>query len=302
MNTINGPKQPNFGGVWSDKKLLALKRYLNAYTTALKNQPFKLVYIDAFAGYGQREINRTYPPSSQLLFYEVDEIDDQNEYLHGSPIVALENNPPFDQFVFIDENSGALKNLEEQILGKGYKQKNIDYIRGNANEKLIDICHQNWRKQRAVAFIDPFAMQVEWASVAAIAETKAIDMWLLVPVMAVNRMLTKHGHIETEWKSKLTKFFGDDSWNDSFYMQQTQLGIFLEQDVKVKIDKIFEKLAVYIRIRLSDIFPGVSQNPLILRNSRNSPLFFLFFACGNPKAVTLALKLANYIIDTSESL
>ncbi len=41
-----------FGGPWTQKKLRILGLYLNAYTTALKNQRFRLVYIDAFAGSG----------------------------------------------------------------------------------------------------------------------------------------------------------------------------------------------------------------------------------------------------------
>jgi len=42
----------DFGGPWTQHKLKILELYLDAYTTALKNQPFKLVYIDAFAGTG----------------------------------------------------------------------------------------------------------------------------------------------------------------------------------------------------------------------------------------------------------
>ncbi|MDE0205517.1 MAG: three-Cys-motif partner protein TcmP [Candidatus Tectomicrobia bacterium] len=41
---------PRFGGPWTQEKLDILRRYLDAYTTALKNQPFTLTYIDAFAG------------------------------------------------------------------------------------------------------------------------------------------------------------------------------------------------------------------------------------------------------------
>lgn len=41
-----------FGGAWTEEKLGILERYLDAYTTALKSTPFKLVYIDAFAGTG----------------------------------------------------------------------------------------------------------------------------------------------------------------------------------------------------------------------------------------------------------
>ena len=44
-----------FGGRWTEEKLEILRKYLQAYNTALKNQPFKRVYIDAFAGTGYRK-------------------------------------------------------------------------------------------------------------------------------------------------------------------------------------------------------------------------------------------------------
>jgi hypothetical protein len=46
----------SFGGSWSDDKLDTLRAYLSAYTTALKKTPFKLAYIDAFAGAGTRDL------------------------------------------------------------------------------------------------------------------------------------------------------------------------------------------------------------------------------------------------------
>ena len=36
----------SFGGQWTIDKLNILKSYLDAYTTALKNQPFKIMYVD----------------------------------------------------------------------------------------------------------------------------------------------------------------------------------------------------------------------------------------------------------------
>ena len=45
-----------FGGAWTEEKLQILERYLDAYTTALKNKPFNLVYIDAFAGVGEIDL------------------------------------------------------------------------------------------------------------------------------------------------------------------------------------------------------------------------------------------------------
>ena len=47
------PGQQRFGGDWTEQKLEVVQKYLGAYTTALKNQPFKKLYIDAFAGSGE---------------------------------------------------------------------------------------------------------------------------------------------------------------------------------------------------------------------------------------------------------
>lgn len=41
-----------FGGPWTHTKLVILNSYLKAYSTALKNQPLTLHYVDAFAGTG----------------------------------------------------------------------------------------------------------------------------------------------------------------------------------------------------------------------------------------------------------
>lgn len=42
----------SYGGDWTVEKLRNLGAYADAYTTALKNQPFRLIYFDAFAGEG----------------------------------------------------------------------------------------------------------------------------------------------------------------------------------------------------------------------------------------------------------
>ena len=44
-----------FGGNWTEEKLNIFTSYLDAYLTALQNQKFKKIYIDAFAGTGEIE-------------------------------------------------------------------------------------------------------------------------------------------------------------------------------------------------------------------------------------------------------
>jgi three-Cys-motif partner protein len=41
----------SFGGAWTERKLSVVRRYLEIYAQALKNQPFQRIYVDAFAGW-----------------------------------------------------------------------------------------------------------------------------------------------------------------------------------------------------------------------------------------------------------
>ena len=71
----------SFGGRWTEQKLEILRRYLDAYTTALKNQGFRLTYVDAFAGEGY------WRPRSE---YASEDYEDFRDMRDGSPRIALE--------------------------------------------------------------------------------------------------------------------------------------------------------------------------------------------------------------------
>ncbi len=38
-------KKTQFGGNWTEKKLERVRKYLSAYTTIMKKQPFRFAYI-----------------------------------------------------------------------------------------------------------------------------------------------------------------------------------------------------------------------------------------------------------------
>ncbi len=44
------------------------------------------------------------------------------------------------------------------------------------------------------------------------------------------------------------------------------------------------------------VFCAVSDQPRVLSNSSNSPLYLLCFAAGNEKGAPIALKIANYLL------
>jgi three-Cys-motif partner protein len=288
---VSETSRKTFGGRWSDDKLQALKEYLSAYGQVLSKRSFDRIYIDAFAGAGTREVVQK---SEEFLFDEA-LAEEEATYRHGSPLIALGIEPAFHRFIFIERDAESIAKLREEV-GTHFPEKlrQVDFRQGDANQQLQALTKEDWRRRRAVAFLDPFALHVKWETIEMIAQTKAIDMWLLFPAMAVNRMLPRSGVVPQKWAEKLTETFGSEDWQHSFYEKQ-QADLFGEESLS-KAPKVFEKLSEFITKRLDSVFEGANKQPLILRNSSGAPLFLFCFASGNPKGAPIALRIANHIV------
>jgi len=138
-------------------------------------------------------------------------------------------------------------------------------------------------------------MQVEWQTIEAIARTEAIDLWLLFPLgIGVNRLLTKSGEIPLSWRKRLNLLLGNETWYDEFYRVERLPTLFGEADHIVKAT--IETIGRYFNERLKTVFPAVAEEPRVLRNSANSPLYLLCFAVGNKKGAPIALRIANHLL------
>jgi three-Cys-motif partner protein len=281
-----------FGGDWTEEKLRRVQKYLKAYNVALKKQRFTREYIDAFAGTGYREVKQ---PDSQdgLLLPELVEEDCQ-DFLDGSASIALKVEPPFHKFTFIERSPTKYEELCK--LKERHPDREIDTLQGDANEHIRALCRGSWDYRRAVLFLDPFGMQVTWETLRAIAETRAIDMWLLFPLgVAVSRLLKKDGNIEESLRRSLDVLFGEPSWFGAFYRTETVTDLFGQERRSVyKVD--FQSMERYFIDRLRSIFPGVAENPLQLRNSKNVPLYLLCFAAGNARGAPIAVDIAQNVL------
>ena len=279
-----------FGGEWTEKKLSSVRQYLVAYATALSKQRFKIAYIDAFAGTGYRTSSAK-ENSESLLFPEMD------LFLDGSARIALQVEPRFDKYIFIEKNPGRYAELETLKSEFPDLAKDIILQNTDANSYIKGLCQgPSWKLHRAVLFLDPFGMQITWDTIEAIAKTQAIDLWLLFPLgVAVNRILTKNGRINPTWRAKLDALFGATDWYDAFYQETKQPALFGEEEHLEKVAN-FDSISQYYVNRLKTVFAGVAENPLPLYNSRNNPLFMLCFAVGNPKGKDIALRIAQHIL------
>lgn len=291
------PTIHQFGGNWTEEKLEKLREYLHAYTTIFKQNIraswYKTIYVDAFAGTGYRTTPRKNKATANPLFNDNDAISFQK----GSAIAALETEPSFDEYFFIELSEEYANNLQQLHQKFPNKSQKIKVIRKEANNFIQSWCaNTNWNTTRAVVFLDPYGMQVEWKTIEAIGKTRGIDLWILFPLgQAVNRLLTRRSVPQGSWADRLTIFFGTDEWKDSFYSQPRQLTMF-GQNNELEKTADFDSIGEFFIKRLETVFAKVAKNPRPLYNAKNIPIFLLCFASANPKGAPIAVKIAQHIL------
>lgn len=279
-----------FGGGWTDEKLSIIQKYLRAYTTIMrKHDYFKYAYIDAFAGTGYRE-SEVSGMSQNELFPDLRK-EDFKRLRDGSARIALRIQPPFRRYIFIEQDKNRFDELQQLKEDFPVKSDDILLVNAEANEWLVDRCkHYDWKQHRAVVFLDPFGMQVEWRTVEAIAGTEAIDLWNLFPVgAAVNRLLVRDGEIPEAWQEKLDSVLGTHDWYDIFYETHPDLM------GEIRSQKIIslEGIGRYYVDRLRSVFRHVAERPRPLFNSTGVPLYWLCFASPNETAARIAQDILN---------
>ena len=277
-----------FGSGHTEAKLVTVEKYLKAFTTALAGK-FTLVYVDAFAGSGS---SKPKTDKQQFRLIETDDIID------GSTRRALRIAPPFDRFIFIEKLSKNLKSLQG-LKGEFPEQKDkIEILPGDANTELQNfVTRLDRRNARAVVFIDPFGLSLDWETIAALGRTERVDLWYLVPSGGMSRQVKLDG-TELESAQLLDKVLGTPDWRGRIIANTVTTDLFGDPVSSTsKIGGAIE-LTGFVQERLRTVFKGgVSEKALPLgRGGRHE--FSLIFACANPspKASVLALRLANAVL------
>lgn len=281
------PGSHEFGGSWTEVKLDAIAAYLSYYNNVLRtqpreDQPFRRWYVDAFAGSGTRtaEITR-----GGLL--EGSPVEKEKIELAGSAVRALDVHPKFDQLIFIEGHRGRFNDLSR--VKSAYQGRNIECRQGDANTELTRIFQsrpwktasgKNWT-DRAVVFLDPYGMNVEWSTLETLAATKAVDVWYLFPLEGVNRQLAHQlDRVDEHKRLRLDQIFGTANWQTELYETYVERNLF--DFVTEKTGRIVDKKQIeqYAIQRLRTIFSYVSE-PLPLVNEADRQLFSLL-CLANP--------------------
>jgi three-Cys-motif partner protein len=300
----------SFGGAWTEDKLARIRGYLGAYTTIFtaneRARHLRTTYVDAFAGTGARSAPPSDGRTEGSLFEDAEADPEARSFKRGSARAALEVEPPFDCYVFVDRNPDHVEQLRS--LGDEFPEKagRIFVEAADANAFLKRWCADtDWDRNRAVVFLDPYGMQVDWFTIEAIAATEGIDLWVLFPLgQAVNRLLTRRRVPEGAIADRLTRHLGTEAWKEEFYRATdaeaggAQPSMFenLEQEQGILKTASLEAIGDFFVRRLGQIFAGVAPNSLMLRNSINMPIYLLCFAAGNPRGAPTAVNIARHLL------
>lgn len=273
-------------GDWSVDKLDILQSYSEQYALILQNQTtakggpqFYCGYIDGFAGAGQHIHKGT------------------GKVIAGSPTIALTLPTKFDEYHFVDLDNERVKQLQK--LCHGHLSAHVHL--GDCTDVLLDKVFPKFQYKdyrRALCFLDPYGMHLDWKVLAAAGSMKSIEIFLNFPVMDINRNVKRENlnEVDADHRDRMTKFWGDETWHAAMFAPSDQtnfLGLLGDGGEIHELDKKDNEAFVSVfRTRLKE-YAGFSfvPEPVAMRNSKNAVVYYLFFASNNKTGE----KIANHI-------
>jgi len=285
-----------FGSIHTVEKLEKLEGYLRAYSTALKNQDFNLIFFDAFAGTGDIQVA---DEEGALL----DGVDDYSPFIEGSSQRALQLGKAFDEYIFVEKNRTKARELEKIKQAYPSIADRIDVRCADANDALLKFCSDtNWETSRAVVFLDPYGNQVKWTTIEAIARTQGIDLWYLFPAgLGVHRQISNEAVVHASHEASLNEMLGTAGWRTAFIEEQNTRDLFGPRKELAKVATP-KSVTLFMIERMRRTFLGGVLDEWLPLGSRGIHMYSLIFAWANPSPkAALAGKLAAAVLRSKRS-
>ncbi len=261
-------------GYWSEVKLDIIRDYAQEYSKILaaqRNPRLDHHYIDAFAGAGFHVSKTT------------------GEQIEGSPVIAVNTQPPFKAYHLIDLNGTKVDNLRTMFRSR----PDVHIHHGDCNRILLDEILpkvQFEHFQRGLCLLDPYGLHLNWEVIHATGEMRSIDMFLNFPIADMNRNVfwRKPEGVAQADIARMTAFWGDESWHAVAY--QAKPTLFGPEEEKSDNETIAE--AFRERLRVVAGFLNVPA-PIPMRNSTGAIVYYLFFASAKAVAQRIITHIFN---------
>ena len=263
-----------FGDERTIRKLEIIEGYAQLFLEILGKLEWPIThYVDAFAGEGS--------------FY----LKGSDELVEGS--VLRIGRHDFNRFHFVELDKRKCKELDAVISELGIVDK-ADVYQEDANKALPKIMSNLSKQDRFLIFLDPFGMELNWATLEEIAKMPCCDIVYLFPCHAILRATpTKSGgvlHKDMKDSTCLCLGMTEEEITEEFYQprHQSTEPVFLEemqQDLVLKSDDDRDKygrVEGLVQRRLSSLFEYVFENPYRLEIEGRATLFSMFLMTSNP--------------------
>jgi three-Cys-motif partner protein len=128
--------------------------------------------------------------------------------------------------------------------------------------------------RRALCLLDPYGLDLNWQVMFQAGQLQTIDMFLNFPVMGMNRgvLWRNPDGVSPEQRSRMTAFWGDESWTQAAYSTTRNLFGFPEKESNDSVVEAFRQ-----RLLRVAGFKRV-PSPIPMRNSAGATIYYLFFA------------------------
>ena len=230
---------PRKVGAWTQDKLKVVADYLPAYLTATQ-KAIERVYIDAFAGPGANELERT------------------GEIIGGSPLIALDargkNGRGFDRLFFIESDEAAVQELRAAVDERGGRDR-AKVIQGDVNIELPRLIERINKRSPTFVFLDPVGIDPAWETIKSLADNQT-ELLINFPLgMSINRNLDS---------PKTDSYFGTPDWRPIWETGRTWRAPGL-------IDLYLKRLA-------DEGWKHHVRDPRLVKDDGNRNLYYLLFA------------------------
>ena len=243
---------------WAVEKLDYLERYLDMFTTAMREKPWRaLNYVDLFAGPGKCQN------------------EDSGDVYLGSPLLALTAKNAFSHYFFVDLAVNNVQALQQRCQYSPYVNR-IHYFQGDCNVAVKRIVGEIRRMDRRyiegkwsclnLAFLDPEGLEeLQWDTVKALAQLRT-DFIIHYSQMGLQRYLPVA--INDPGDTAIDRFFGTRDWRDIYRRSHGKSGLY-----GTLLD-LYQQNLCNLGYKEED---EVGRVPL-MRNTKNAPLYYLVYA------------------------
>jgi three-Cys-motif partner protein len=245
-------------GEWSREKLFYVKRYIEIFTKAMRNK-WIMNYIDLFSGPGKSRIGKS------------------DEIILGSPLIALTTQYKFFKYYFNDNDEIKINALKTRCASSDVNHK-VDFSCGDANISVTKIVKEiqesdsRRSKSLSLAFLDPYGLHLNWATIETLAKIKC-DILIYFTDMGLKRVMPNQ--YQSEKTNLIDNFFGSKDWRKIY-----------EDYRKGEQFHLIRSLLDFYKNQLKELgFENYeSPEPEIRSSKKNAPLYRLILASSHIRA------------------